>query len=72
MHENSLVPENSRFDWPVKIRQAGLILLLVVAGLAPTGCGSFNSHMDAPPNSGVPPYSDDPESSGNPARAWYD
>ncbi|HUB68158.1 MAG TPA: hypothetical protein VL981_11800 [Candidatus Methylacidiphilales bacterium] len=38
---------------------------------APHNSPSFSSHMDAPPNSGVPPYSDDSEASGNPARAWY-
>ncbi len=72
MHGN---PPNSKTNHSVPvdiIHKAGLILYLVIVGFAPTGCSCFNSRMDAPPNSGVPPYSsDDPEASGNPARAWY-
>jgi hypothetical protein len=37
-----------------------------------TGCASFSDHMDAfPSRTGAPPYPDDPEANGNPAKAWY-
>jgi hypothetical protein len=40
--------------------------------LLQTGCASFSDHMDAfPSRTGAPPYADDPEANGNPAKAWY-
>ncbi len=45
----------------------GIILCLI-----PSGCASFSSSMDAfPSRTRPPPYADDPEANGNPAKAWY-
>ena len=51
-----------------------LVLVLVgttiLFGLS--GCACFNSNMgDFPDRRGAPPYDDDPEANGNPAKAWY-
>jgi len=55
--------------WVVLVRWVVLGLTL---GLLPTGCASFSDHMDAfPSRTGPPPYADDPEANGNPAKAWY-
>jgi hypothetical protein len=45
---------------------------MVILSLFPTSCASFSNHMSAAPDrSGAPPYPDDPEANGNPAKAWY-
>jgi hypothetical protein len=54
----------------------GAVLRWTLLGLTlcflPTGCASFSDHMDAfPSRTGPPPYADDPEANGNPAKAWY-
>jgi hypothetical protein len=37
-----------------------------------SGCASFNSDLGSfPDRRGAPPYPDDPEANGNPAKAWY-
>jgi hypothetical protein len=69
MHGNGPVLESKRLACLLKVRRFGLLLFLVVIGFAPAGCAS---HMDAyPSRTGAPPYPDDPEANGNPAKAWY-
>jgi hypothetical protein len=49
-----------------------LLGFLLAAVIMTTGCASFSSNMSAAPErSGAPPYADDPEANGNPAKAWY-
>ena len=49
-----------------------LLFLAALLSLCLTGCSSFNSHMSAAPERfGAPPYAEDPEANGNPAKAWY-
>lgn len=58
--------QNSVFN-AIRFLSVGLLLCLL-----PTGCASFSNHMSsAPDRSGAPPYADDPEANGNPAKAWY-
>ncbi len=48
------------------------LLVAALCSLLLTGCASFSNHMSAAPeHSGAPPYDDDPEANGNPAKAWY-
>ena len=61
-------------------------LCLIIACLLPTACATDSnqasddsspaavprhSQVTPPPRSGAPPYPDDPEANGNPAKAWY-
>ncbi len=53
-------------------RKLALLTVLFTLTLASTGCASFSSSMStAPEHSGPPPYADDPEANGNPAKAWW-
>jgi uncharacterized protein YceK len=48
------------------------LLLGLIICLLQSGCASFSNHMaTAPDRTGPPPYADDPEANGNPAKAWY-
>ena len=48
------------------------LAMKLLLGLMASGCAGFNSNMSSlPERSAVPPYADDPEANGNPAKAWY-
>ncbi|MEJ0000628.1 MAG: hypothetical protein WDO13_16580 [Verrucomicrobiota bacterium] len=52
--------------------RAVVLGLLLAGALLLNGCSAFNSSMASPPErTGLPPYADDPEANGNPAKAWW-
>ena len=52
--------------------QTVFVILLSATALLLEGCASFNSNMGSlPDRTSAPPYADDPEANGNPAKAWY-
>ena len=67
MHDNPDFSRNAR----ASLRRLALLALLA-AGSALSGCAGLSGHMESFPNrAGAPPYPDDPEANGNPAKAWY-
>jgi hypothetical protein len=86
MHEDPIIQKakrilsfNSIFRPPLVI---GLILMSLIPLSSMADCdqkkdedsgktASKEKSVTPPPRSGAPPYPDDPEANGNPAKAWY-
>jgi hypothetical protein len=68
MNSELSISENRTVSSSLLLR-LGLIAILALSG---AGCASFNNNMaSTPDHSGAPPYADDPEANGNPAKAWW-